>query len=161
MPKTTQARLPLAPPSRAFSVLAALTTLAIVGQGALAGMFIDRDDQSGWITAHGVVADISWVLALTTALVGLRSVRQTRPAMWRLSAILFVLALAQTGVGHLITDKGMDGLIAVHVPLAMVIMGLTGWLTAWAIRARRTAVPVEPYGPLEARDRRRTAVRAE
>jgi hypothetical protein len=48
-----------------------------------------------------------------------------------------VLALAQTGIGHLITDDGHDWLIAIHVPLAFVIFGLTSWITTRSIRLVR------------------------
>jgi hypothetical protein len=55
-------------------------------------------------------------------------------------ATFFVITLAQTGIGHLITDDGHDCLIGVHVPLAFVIFGLTTWISTQAVRlARREA----------------------
>lgn len=50
--------------------------------------------------------------------------------------MLFVVTLIQTGIGHLITDKGMDWLIMVHVPLAFVVFAAAGYLSVWAIRVR-------------------------
>jgi hypothetical protein len=55
------------------------------------------------------------------------------------SATLFVLDLAQTGIGHLIIDEGQDGLILVHVPLAFLLFGLTIWLSVRAALLRGTA----------------------
>ena len=41
--------------------------------------------------------------------------------------------IVQDVIGHAITDSGDDGLIPVHVPLALVVFGLTIWLS---VRAR-------------------------
>ena len=58
--------------------------------------------------------------------------------------MLFVFTLTQTGIGHLITDKGLDGLIAVHVPLAVVIVALATLLMTEVLRSRRSSTPIEP-----------------
>jgi hypothetical protein len=50
----------------------------------------------------------------------------------------------------LITDKGMDGLIVVHVPMAVIIFGLVTWLSVAAATSRRAAAPTDPYGSTEA-----------
>jgi hypothetical protein len=120
---------------RAFFVLSTLTTLAIWFQGVTAGQFLSQDNEA-WVTTHGVIADASWVLALATAVVGFWGIRTVAPRLVMWAAALFVLALAQTGVGHLMTDYGKD-LVAVHVPLAMAVMGLTVWVTIRAARADR------------------------
>jgi hypothetical protein len=39
----------------------------------------------------------------------------------------------------------MDGLIVVHVPLAMAIFGLTVWLVVATAHARRTGRLIAPY----------------
>ena len=130
-----------------FSVVSWLTSFAILTQGVLAGVFIGHENREGWVTAHGVVADVSWVLALATVVVGFRTVRRAQPRLWWAAVALFVLALAQTGVGHLITDEGMDGLVVVHVPLAMAVFGLTAWVSwgAWRHRRGAAASAVEPF----------------
>lgn len=130
---------------RAFAVLSIVTSLAILLQGVVAGQFVDKQGADGWITVHGVVADLSWVLALATAVVGAVSLRPqaTRLVAW--AGALFVVTLAQTGLGHLITDYGMDALIAVHVPLAVAIFGLTIWISLRAVRLLRT-VSAPPVG---------------
>jgi hypothetical protein len=133
------------PLPRSFTLLVALTSLAVLVQGITAGLFVNQEGRDGWVTVHGVIADVTWVSALGTAIVGFRTVRRMHHRLWLLTALLFVLALAQTGVGHLITDGGMDGLIIVHVPLAMVIFGLTIWLVVATAHARRTGRLIAPY----------------
>ena len=130
-----------------FSVLSWLTSAAVLTQGVLAGVFIGHEDREGWVTAHGVVADVSWVLALAAVLVGFRTVRRVQPRLWWAAVVLFVLTLAQTGIGHLITDDGMDGLVTVHVPIAMAVFALTAWVSWAALRMRRGAATstVEPF----------------
>jgi hypothetical protein len=130
---------------RSFTVLVGLTSLAVLVQGITAGLFVNQEGRDGWVTVHGVIADITWVGALVTAIVGFRTVRRMHHRLWIMTGLLFVLALAQTGVGHLITDGGMDGLLIVHVPLTMLIFGLTIWLVVATAHARRTGRLIAPY----------------
>jgi hypothetical protein len=123
--------------ARTFAVLTTLTTLAILLQAVTAGQFVQREGQDSWVTVHGVIADASWVLALITAGYGVLKLRRTHRTLVDTAVVLFIITLAQTGIGHLITDSGQDGWIALHVPLAVVIFGLTGWLTLRAFRATR------------------------
>ncbi len=88
----------------------------------------------------GLVADLSWVLALVTAVVGYPSIGRATPRLEYWAIALFVLTLAQTGLGHLITDYKDDWVIEVHVPLAMVIFGLTVWITVRAGRLHRVNI---------------------
>lgn len=130
---------------RWFAALVGVTALGIFLQAVTAGLFVNQDGRDGWVTVHGVIADATWVAALVTALVGVRSVRRSHPRLWWGAAALFVLVLAQTGLGHLITDGGQDGLIVVHVPLAFVVFGLTIWLSVVAARTRRDSALATPY----------------
>jgi ABC-type uncharacterized transport system permease subunit len=137
--REAETRVEHLPPARVrtFTVLTALTSVAILVQAVTAGQFVDKNGADGWVTVHGVIADVSWVLALATAVVAFLTIRGVARRLVGWSAALFVLTLAQTGVGHLITELGKDSLIAVHVPLALVIFGLTIWLTVRAIRLDR------------------------
>jgi hypothetical protein len=121
--------------ARAFLVLSALTSLAILLQGVTAGQFLGREAE-GWVTTHGVIADVSWVLALVTAIFGARAIRAVAQRLVIWAGVLFVVTLAQTGVGHLMTDYHKN-LVALHVPLAMVVLGLTIWVTVRAARLDR------------------------
>lgn len=114
-----------------------MTSVAIFFQALTAGQFVSQDGKDSWITVHGVIADICWVLALVTAGYAFKTVRTSHPRMVYWCATLFVITLAQTGIGHLITDDSHDWLIAVHVPLAFVIFGLTTWITTRSIQMSR------------------------
>jgi hypothetical protein len=120
-----------------MTVLVWLTTFAIFCQAVLAGQFVSQDGKDGWITVHGVVADISWVLSLAAAGYAFFALRTHFPVLVRWSVVLFAVTLVQTGIGHLITEKGMDWLIMVHVPLAFVVFAAAGYLSVWAVRVRR------------------------
>ena len=127
------------PPVTAVKVTTALvwvTTAAIFCQAIIAGQFVSQEGKDGWVTVHGVVADASWVLSLITAGYAIVTLRRHFPVMIRLATALFVVTLLQTGIGHLITEKGMDWLIAIHVPLAFVVFAVAGYLTVWAVRVR-------------------------
>ena len=68
-----------------------------------------------------------------------QTIRGSQPMLAYCSAILFAITLAQTAIGHLITDNGADGLVAIHIPLAFVIFGLTIWISARALRLSSSA----------------------
>jgi hypothetical protein len=120
-----------------MTVLVWLTTVAIFCQALIAGQFVSQEGEDSWVTAHGVVADVSWVLTLISAVYAFFALRSYFPVLGRWSAVLFVVTLIQTGIGHLITDDGMDWLIAVHVPLAFIVFAAAGYLSVWAVRVRR------------------------
>jgi hypothetical protein len=123
----------------AFAALTGLTSLAIFLQGVTAGQFVSQPGHDSWVNVHGVVADVCWGLALITAVYAAITLRRVAPQLVAVAVLLFVLTLAQTGIGHLITDEGQNGWIAVHVPLAFVIFGLTLWLSVRAALIRRAA----------------------
>jgi hypothetical protein len=128
-----------APPASRVNVMTTLvwlTMVAIFCQAIIAGQFVSQDGKDGWITVHGVVADLSWVLALASAIYAFAALRHHFPVLVRWTAALFIVALIQTGIGHLITDKGMDWLILIHVPLAFVVFAVAGYLSVWAVRVR-------------------------
>ena len=87
--------------SVAFSALTGLTGLAVLLQGVWAGIFLG-DGPAGWTDVHAVGGAVSVLLA--------------------------VLVIAEYGAGMLIADDGRRGLMAVHVPLAMAVLGLLVWL---------------------------------
>jgi heme A synthase len=129
-----------------FVRLVGLTGLGVLLQAVTAGAFVSQDGRDSWVNVHGVIADVTWVLALITAVYAFRRVRPSgHRRLWAGAAALFVLLLAQTGLGHLITDGGMDGLIVVHVPVAMIIFGLVAWLSFAAATARRHGAAPAPY----------------
>ena len=124
--------------NRLYSVLIGTISLLVVLQGLWAGIFLEhdgaRDDAATWIDVHARGADIAiglTVLALVVAVIRLRARRDLLLG----TAALAVLLVGESYLGGLIRDAGQDTLTAVHVPIAMTIMGLVVWLP---LRARRT-----------------------
>jgi hypothetical protein len=120
-----------------YTVLMGVTSVVVLLQGVWAGIFLvhdgARDDAANWIDVHargGEVAIALAVFSLVVALVKLRS----RLDLLVGSAVLAVLLMTESYLGGLIRDDSQDTLTAVHVPLAMAIMGLAVWIP---LRARR------------------------
>ncbi|MEO6533542.1 MAG: hypothetical protein ABIO06_08195 [Pseudolysinimonas sp.] len=122
---------------RLFNALIGVTTLGIFVQAITAGEFVSQEHREGWIAVHDIVADVTIVVALVAAIVGLAAVRATDRVLAWWGLILFVLLLVQTMLGHLVTDAEADGWIGVHVPLAFVIVGLAVWLSVRGAQVRR------------------------
>jgi cell division protein FtsW (lipid II flippase) len=134
----TAAASPAAPRGlRLFNALVGVTTLGIFLQAVTAGEFVSQKDRDGWIAVHNIIANVTILVALVTAVVGLVLVRATDRVLAWSSLVLFVLLLVQTVLGHLITDGKADGWIGVHVPLAFVIVALAVWLAVRGAQVRR------------------------
>lgn len=122
----------------AYSALIGLATLAILLQGVWAGIFLrydgKRDDSQSWINAHGVGADVAIALTLLALIVTFVRLR-TRKDLLIGTGVLLVLLAVEGYLGGRIVD-GADSLTAVHVPLAMLIMGVAVWLP---VRSRTAA----------------------
>jgi hypothetical protein len=125
-----------------FVSLVGLTGLAVVLQGLWAGIFLEhdggRDSAGGWIDVHARGGDVAIVLALAAAVVAFVTMRARRD-LWIGGAVLVVVLILEAYIGGLIRDDSKDALTAVHVPLAMIIMGLVAWLSARAARRDRLA----------------------
>ncbi|HTZ42360.1 MAG TPA: hypothetical protein VMB79_00725 [Jatrophihabitans sp.] len=124
-------------PTAIFSALVGLAGLAILLQGVWAGIFLEhdgaRDSSGGWIDVHARGGEVSILLTLLAVGVVAAKLRQRRDLLVGGIALL-VLLVFESYLGGLIRDDGKDTLTAVHVPLAMAIMGLAAWLP---FRARR------------------------
>jgi hypothetical protein len=128
---------PLARSGPVFAALVGLTTLAILLQAVFAGEFVDRSGRAGWLSAHNANADVTVALAVITAVYAIVVLRRRAPALMVGAIVLAVLVGAQTAIGHAITDNGDDGLLVIHVPLAMLVFGLAIWLSAKSRSLRR------------------------
>lgn len=122
--------------SAAYSILIGLTALAILLQAVWAGIFLSYNNRpDSWINVHahgGEVAIGLCFLALIAAAVQLRSRRDLLVG----TAVLLVLLIVEAYLGGRITNDGNDLITAVHVPLALVLMGLAVWLPFRARSAR-------------------------
>jgi hypothetical protein len=123
-----------------FSVLMGISAVAVLLQGLWAGIFLEHDGQrdaaSNWIDVHARGADV----ALAFAILGTAYVlwkRRARKDLWIGGLVFIALVIAESYIGGQIRDASQDTLTAIHVPLAMAIMGLAVWLPVRA--ARRTS----------------------
>ncbi|MGN6503295.1 MAG: hypothetical protein ACTHKX_10410 [Pseudolysinimonas sp.] len=126
-------------PSRAARALAPLigvTSLGVLLQAVTAGVFmaLRRDGGEAWVGVHDMIANVTVLVAIAAAVVALIAVRRTRPTVAWGSLVLALLLIAQTLVGHLMADAEIDGLVALHVPLAMIVFGATIWLSVATTR---------------------------
>ena len=127
-----------APPDRnqLYSVLLGVTALLVLLQGLWAGIFLEhdgkRDDADAALALHSAGAGLALLLALAATVVVYRSLRHRRDLVTGTVA-LAVLLLLEYGLGMLVSD-GKDVWTAVHVPLAMALMGLLVWLPLRAAR---------------------------
>ena len=119
--------------SIAVTTLLALAGVAILLQGLWAGIFLEhdgrRDAAGSWIDVHARGGEVALVLAALATVVAFVRLRSRRD-LWLGGAALTVLLVIESYVGGLIRDDGKDTLTAVHVPLAMAIIGVAGWLLA-------------------------------
>jgi hypothetical protein len=122
---------------RFFSIVNGLTLLGILLQAVWAGAFIDRPGANTWITVHEIGGFAVVVLALITAALAMTATRRAGSALTVATLSQLVLVVVQTGLGEAITKSGSDGLIIIHVPLAMLIFGLGIYLSSAGARLRR------------------------
>lgn len=124
------------PRSVLFSVLVGLTTLAILLQGLWAGIFLEhdgkRDAASSWIDVHSAGAYLAVLLALAATIVAVVRLRSHKNLLVG-AASLTGLLIVETGIGTAV-HSGADALTALHVPLAMAIMGTAVWLSRSSAR---------------------------
>lgn len=120
-----------------FAGLVGLIGLAVLLQGLWAGIFLEHDgerDAAGkWIDVHATGGEVAIALALAATVVAFVAMRSRRD-LWIGSLLLVVILAIEAYLGGLIRDDSKDALTAVHIPLAMALMGLSAWLTARAAR---------------------------
>lgn len=120
-----------------FASLVGLAGLAVLLQGLWAGIFLEHDGQRDaagkWIDVHATGGEVAIALALAATVVAFVAMRSRRD-LWIGSLLLVVILVVEAYLGGLIRDDSKDALTAVHIPLAMALMGLAAWLTARAAR---------------------------
>lgn len=120
----------------AYRRLVGWLAVVVLLQALWAGFFLERDGQrdnaTGWVYLHAVGAGVAILLAGAATAVAYALMR-TRRDLLLASGALTALLLLQTYLGSLIRG-GQESLTAVHVPLALGIMGLAAWLV---LRVRR------------------------
>jgi len=120
-----------------FAILAGISALAVLLQGLWAGIFLEhdghRDAASSWIDVHARGGDVALLFAALATVYAFWKHRD-RKDLWVGAGLYTVLIAVEAWIGGRIRDDGADTLTAVHVPLALLIMGLAVWLP---LRARR------------------------
>jgi hypothetical protein len=125
-PATDRPRSPL------YSALIGLASLGVLLQGVWAGLFIREGKQydAHWVAVHSLDGQVTTALALVATVVAFVQLRARRDLV--LGTALFTLLLvAEVGLGSALGDA--QGLLALHIPLALALMGLAVWLP---LRAR-------------------------
>ena len=84
------------------------------------------------MSVHARGADVAILLAIAATVVAVLKLRQRRDLVLG-SGALVVLLVIEAYIGGLISDH--SGLTAVHIPLAMGLMGLSVWLPFRATRS--------------------------
>ena len=125
-----------------YRVLIGLAALGIVLQGAWAGMFIrpGQANDGTWVTVHARGAEVTIACALAAAAVVFWRLRARRDLLLGTGALVVLLAV-QAFIGGLVYDH--QGLTAVHIPLAIALMGLAVWLP---LRSHRRLPAEDPVG---------------
>ena len=122
-----------AKPHPAWSALIGLTSLGILLQGLWAGLFLRRDaDGSTWVSVHQHAGETTVLLALLATVAAAFWLRRRRDLLIG-TALLSVLLVVELVLGY--TIEGSSGAVVVHVPLALLLMGLAVWLPT-AARSR-------------------------
>ena len=138
-PRTSPA--PTVERPRAYSVLMGIAALAVLLQGLWAGVFLEHDgerDAAGtWIEVHARGGEIALGFAALATLYAMWRHR-SRSDLWVGGLVFTALLVLESYIGGLIVDQSKDTLTAIHVPLAMAIMGLAVWLP---LRASRRLEP--------------------
>lgn len=116
-----------------YSVLIGLATVAVLLQGLWAGLFIHegKDYQDNWVSVHAKGGEVAIALAVLATVVALVKLRSRRDLVTG-SIALVVLLVVEAYIGGLIGDHAE--LTAIHIPLAMALMGLVVWLPFRATR---------------------------
>jgi hypothetical protein len=112
---------------RALQVLATLSVLMIVLQGASAGLLLSRNRSAEALHFNGAI--VVHVLTGLTALVAFLVARREGGPWWptALAVVVFVVGFIQAAIGE-------AGILAVHVPLAMLLLVAAVVVTMWSFR---------------------------
>jgi hypothetical protein len=116
-----------------YRVLVGLAALGIVLQGVWAGLFIrpGRPNDGTWVFVHARGAEVTIACAVLATAVVIWRLRSRRDLLVGTGALAVVLVLEAYVGGEVFRHPG---LAALHIPCALVLMGLAVWLP---LRSRR------------------------
>jgi hypothetical protein len=123
---------------RAFSMLNGLVLLGVLLQGVWGGGILGRAGGVDWAFLHELTGSVTVLCSLAATILAVTTLRRHRPAIAVRSVGMFAMLIVQFGLGVGVR-LNEDALLLIHVPLAMLIMGLGVYLSVAAARSRRTA----------------------
>jgi len=116
-------------PHPVWSALIGLTTLGVLLQGLWAGLFLRRGgDHSSWVSVHQHGGEATVTLALLATIAAVLWLRERRDLLGG-TVLLLVLLVVEYFLG-----RAGGNSVVVHVPLALLLMGLAVWLPVAARR---------------------------
>lgn len=117
----------------ALRVVAWLVPLGVLTQAVLAGQSTFAG--AGLIGLHGGLGHGVLLLSVITA--GLAWVTRTRTVIALLASLVVVALVGQTGLGYAGSRTGLGAASALHIPLGVLIVGLTTVVATWLTVGRR------------------------
>jgi hypothetical protein len=124
-----------------ISALVGVVALLILIQGVTAGIFVRQPGKTTWVHAHQGLAYLAALLAAAAVVVAFTTWKGMVGAQMvqRESVALLIAIIIQIGIGAQLGTSGHSGLLAVHIPLALLIFGLTLHLSTFVSNLRRSA----------------------
>jgi hypothetical protein len=128
---------------KAIAALVGTVSLGVLVQAVLGGIFAREKDHGGLINAHQGIAYLMALVALAAVVVAFMSWRGKvgGPVVVAETLAMFVAVVVQIAVGQEIGDLGKGGthpgLLAIHIPLALIIFGLALHLSTYVANVRR------------------------
>jgi hypothetical protein len=118
---------------RVLRVIAWLVPLGVLAQAVLAGQSTFAG--AGLIGLHGGLGHGVLLLSIITA--GLAWVTRVRMTVAVLASLAVVALIGQTGLGYAGSRTGLVAASALHIPLGVLIVGLTTVVATWLSVGRR------------------------
>jgi hypothetical protein len=129
--------------AKAIAALVGVISLLVLVQAVTGGLVSREGGHKGLINAHSGMAYLIGLLALAAVVVAV--------VMWRGKAggqmvlaetvALLIFVVIQIGIGQQIGDigkSGHPGLLALHIPVALIVFGLAGHLSTFVANLRRS-----------------------
>lgn len=140
---------PVSPPSpaavKSIAAIVGVLALGVLVQAVTSGVFVREPHRDGWINAHSGVAYVVALLALAAVVVavGMWRGKVGAPVVIAETVALLVAVVVQVGIGQQIgeldTAGTHPGLLAVHIPLALIIFGIALHLSTFVANLRRSS----------------------
>lgn len=133
------------PPSptavKLISALVGVVSLLILLQAVTAGVFVRQPGKTTWVHAHQGMAYLVAILALAAVVVAFTTWKGMAGAQMvqAETVALLIGVVIQIGIGAQLGTSGHSGLLAIHIPLALIIFGIALHLSTFVSNLRRSA----------------------